>query len=573
MKIVLGSFQGEIPRLDSRALPINYASVARNANFDSGILTPLRSTSIQHTFGSDVASFYLFNSAWLGWTGAVDVAPAPVASDRIYYTGDGAPKVLDGATVYALALPAPAAAPTIANLTSPDPQFLETTYFVYTYVTSLGEESAPSPLSASLDTSSGIVVRINAFTAPPAGRAITTFRIYRSQTSTTGATSFYFVADLPIASSLYDHNMVATPLGEVIPSTDFDTPPDGLAGLTAMPNGMMAAFTGKDVYFCEPYQPHAWPEKYVLTMDYTIVGLAAFGSNLAVLTTGTPYILQGTHPDSMASEKMESGLPCLSRRGIVDIGYAAVYPSTEGLAMISATDVKVISKGIFTREQWRAFSPETIVAERFRGQYMFLRNVSAFTVYNGNGPSGYTALERTDLVGSGPTLSGDPSAYVVISGGSPDSSFGEQRFGIIDLEGQSPFFIQTDLASPKAMLNDVASGNLYVLDSDFRTVRQWEDPSASPSVVDWQSKMFSSFTPASLGAIFIRTARPLLTEDSFAARIYADGILVDTVNTANMAERLRASGLAQEWVIEVASNVPVVSITAATSVDELMEAA
>lgn len=572
MKIVLGSFQGEIPRLDSRALPINYASVARNANFDSGILTPLRSTSIQHTFGSDVASFYLFNSAWLGWTGAVDVAPAPVASDRIYYTGDGAPKVRDSGTVYDLALPAPVAAPTLTNLTAPDPNFLEATYFVYTYVTSLGEESAPSPLSAVLNTSAGIVVRVNGFTAPPVGRAITTFRIYRSQTSATGATAFYFVADLPIASSLYDHNMTTTPLGELISSTDFDTPPTGLTGLTAMPNGMMAAFNGKDVYFCEPYKPHAWPEKYVMTVDYPVVGLAAFGSNLAVLTTGTPYVMQGTHPDSMASEKMESGLPCLSRRGIVDIGYAAIYPSTEGLAMISSGDVKVISKGVFTRDQWRAFAPDTIVAERFRGQYLFLRNVSSFTVYNGNGPSGYTEIERTDLFGSGPTLAGDPLAYVSISGGTPDSSFGEQRLGIIDLEGQSPFFIQTDLASPKAMLNDVGSGNLYVLDSDSRTIRLWEDPAAAPSTANWQSKLFSSFVVSSLGAIYVRTARPLLTEDTFTARIYADGDLVDTITAANMAERLRATGMAREWVIEVESNVPVVSVTAATTIDELMEA-
>jgi hypothetical protein len=573
MKIALANFQGEIPRLEPRALPINYASVSKNTNFDNGILSPLRSTSVSHTFGADVSSFYLFNATWLGWSGIVDVAPAPVASDRIYYTGDGAPKVRDGATVYALALPAPVAAPTVVNLTSPDPNFLEATYFSYTYVTSLGEESAPSPLSAVLDTSAGIVVRVNGFTAPPAGRAITTFRIYRSQTSATGATAFFFVADLPIASSLYDHDMTATPLGELISSTDFDTPPDTLTGLTAMPNGMMAAFTGKDVYFCEPYKPHAWPEKYVLTMDYTIVGLSAFGSNLAVLTTGTPYILQGTHPDSMASEKMESGLPCLSRRGIVDVGYAAIYPSTEGLAMISSTDVKVISKGVFTREQWRSFSPDTIVAERFRGQYLFLRNVSAFTVYNGNGPSGYTELERTDLVGSGPTLAGDPLSYVVISGGTPDSSFGEQRLGIIDLEGESPFFVQTDLARPKAMLNDVSSGNLFLLDTDARSVKLWEDPSAAPSVANWQSKLFSSFMPASIGAVFVRTARPLLTEDSFAVRIYADGVLVDTISQANSAERVAAFGLAQEWVFEVASNVPVVSVTAASTIDELMEAA
>ncbi|MGL1400235.1 hypothetical protein ACSTI4_24935, partial [Vibrio parahaemolyticus] len=76
----------------------------------------------------------------------------------------------------------------------------------------------------------------------------------------------------------------------------YNPPPAGLRGLTAMPNGMMAAFDGKDLYFCEPYLPHAWPASYTLTTDFPIVGLGAFGTSLVVMTTGNLYLVSGTAP-------------------------------------------------------------------------------------------------------------------------------------------------------------------------------------------------------------------------------------------------------------------------------------
>ena len=572
MQITLSGFQGEIPRLETRLLPNNFAENTVNASFENGVLGSIRNPALVATLGADAVSFFLFNGAWLSWGSVVDVALAPVATNRIYYTGDGAPKVRDGASVYPLALPPPAAAPTIANQSAPDPNFLQSVFFCYTYVTSLGEESAPSPLSALLDTSAGIVVRVSAFSAAPAGRAITAIRIYRSQTSAAGATGLYFVAEVATGTTFYDHNPASTPLGELLPSADFDQPPADLLGLTTMPNGMMAAFKGNEVYFCEPYQPHAWPEKYVMQVDFPIVGLAAFGSSLAVLTSGTPYIMQGTHPDSMASEKMESGMPCLSRRGIVDIGYAAIYPSVDGLVMISPNEAKLITGGLFTREQWGDFSPTTIIAERFKGQYLFMRNVEAFTVYDGNGPAGHAPGTFSTIVCSGPVLAGGPKLYASISGGTPDSSFGFQKLGSIDFEAQAPYFVETDLLIPKAMQNDPLTGHLYALGADRRSIYRWEQRDSAASTVIWRSKVFSSFVPTSLGAAFIRTIRPLATDDGFAIRIFGDGELVDTVATANEVERIIAAGMFREWQVEIETNVQVVSVQLATAVDELMVA-
>lgn len=569
--IPLATFKGEIPRLEVRTLPPNFAARAVNTSFENGTVKPLRGTTVAQTFVSDVSSFYNLDGTWLGWTGIVDVARAPIAQDRIYYTGDGVPKVRDGSTVYNLALPAPTTPPTVTNLSTPDPQFERDVLYAYTYVTSLGEESQPSPLSSLITTSNGVTVRVSSFAAPVAGRGVTHIRIYRSETSATGTTSLFFVAEITAATVQYDHDIEATPLQEVIPSIDYDPPPDDMAGLVSMPNGMMAAFSGKDVLFCEPYIPHAWPIKYILTVDYPVIGLAAFGSNLAILTAGTPYLMQGTHPENMVSDKVEKAMPCVSRRGIVDIGYAALYPSPDGLVMITPTDAKVMTKGLFTREQWQALVPSSIIAERFKGKYVFLRVTDADLSYLGGPPAGFAAPDRIDLFGSGPTLAGDPDEYLTLFGGTPDSAFGEQRLGMLDFEDGDAFFVQTDIETPRAMLSDEASANLYLLRSDSRTVVEWESESAVRATMTWRSKLFSSFVPVTYGAVFIRTERPMITGDVLNVRIYADGALVHTVTRSNQIERLPGGLMAQEWDIELESNMGIVTFQMASSVDELMQ--
>ena len=46
-----------------------------------------------------------------------------------------------------------------------------------------------------------------------------------------------------------------------------------------------------------------------MTVDYPIVGLGVFGSAVAVLTEAMPYVMQGTSPDAMSSQRLEVNLP------------------------------------------------------------------------------------------------------------------------------------------------------------------------------------------------------------------------------------------------------------------------
>ena len=254
---------------------LRYAQTALNTRLERGTIEPIKTPRQEATLGSSAGTIYKHNGAWLSWPSLVDVVPGPVVTDRLYYTGDGAPKMRDSGTVYGLALPAPTAAPTLAALSAVNAAHVETILYAYTFVTSFGEESQPSP-ATTMQWSSGVVVRLTGFTAAPAGRAITLMRIYRSETSAAGVTDLYFVAEVAAATTTYDHDIAAKPIAEPLPSTDYDPPISSLEGIIALPSGMMVAFQGKDIWFCEPYQPHAWPAKYSLTVDFQIVGLAAF---------------------------------------------------------------------------------------------------------------------------------------------------------------------------------------------------------------------------------------------------------------------------------------------------------
>ncbi len=315
----VSAFSGERPLVLSRHLPETGASVARNVRLNDGGLTPIRKSASAGTVESAAhQTIYRHLGAWLSWPGTVNAAPGPVAQDRLYFTGDGAPKVLIDGTVYELMVPRAAAGLAAVSSGGGSGDTQSRTY-AYTFVTSFGEESAPSAASPVIDWKPGETVTVSGFAEPPADREITKQRIYRSQTGQAG-TYLYFITERDASDADFIDDIAVDAFQEVLPSASWTEPPDALAGLVSMPNGMMAAFSGRSVYFCEPWRPHAWPEKYIQLVDAEVVGLAALGSILVVMTKGHSYVMTGSHPDSMQSNKLEHNYPCINARSIVDLG-------------------------------------------------------------------------------------------------------------------------------------------------------------------------------------------------------------------------------------------------------------
>lgn len=121
-------FFGEAPKISPELLPETVAQYAFNLDLSSGDLLPYRraeETATLDKVGTIKTIYPLFTpgtgeTKWLHWITDVDVATAQIEGDttqRIYYTGDGAPKVTNysmatsGAafptTSYTLGLPLP----------------------------------------------------------------------------------------------------------------------------------------------------------------------------------------------------------------------------------------------------------------------------------------------------------------------------------------------------------------------------------------------------------------------------------------------------------------------------------
>src|SRR5690554_4312899 len=108
--IKLVGFAGEQPKIIPRLLGDNFAQAAYNTRLDDGGLTPIRKQRFVQQL-SDVppegfGTIYYHGGVWMAWPGLVYAAPGPVATDRLYIMGDGAPKMMVGPATYALALPA-----------------------------------------------------------------------------------------------------------------------------------------------------------------------------------------------------------------------------------------------------------------------------------------------------------------------------------------------------------------------------------------------------------------------------------------------------------------------------------
>lgn len=576
-------FSGEIPRLIPRLLPDGAAQEAVNTRLQDGSLSPVRESRFAHHFtdvpANGFKTIYRNGSEWLGWGGLVYAVPGPVAQDRLYIFGDGAPKLRVAGTTYGLAVARPTVALTATVTgTATNPGTNVTRLYVYTNVTQFGEESEPSPVSNEADWSPGQGVTLSGFsTTMDNGRTADRQRIYRSQTGTTG-TTLYLIKERPASVDNFIDDVPVDAIQEPLPSALWNAPPDELTGVIGLPNGMMAGFVGKDVYFCEPFIPHAWPEVYVQTVDYPIVGLGAYGTTLVVMTEGNPYIMGGSAPENMQSEKLELNLPCINARGIQDLGYAVAYPTHDGLVLVANGAASVGSAALFSRDDWQTFLPATMVSGQFDGRYL-----SAYR---------YADTEGNEFSG---TI-------------------------IFDVTGQQPFIIRSDI-TPDAFFYDIVDGALYF--ADGADVHVWDAPGEANKMQFWHSKQEVLARPTNFGAILIesddapteaevaameaRAAAAMqrnqdiidqggdlegalgsmvvnahamngdvlepvpVVNSTVSVSIYADEQYVATVSKINRMARLPSGFLARKWSVSVFSDVKISQITMATTGVELME--
>lgn len=531
------NFKGIAPRAEPRLLQENQAQVATNCKLWHGSLRPLtanlfacnlsKTGVIQriHRFGHDIASDSQY---WFHWASDVDVCRGPIFGDvqeRTYYTDGTLPKVTDATLAlsgggtdypnvsYTLGVPAPAAAATVAASGS-GTGIAETRVYTYTYVSAWGEEGKPATASAAIDVLPGQTVDLSALSVAPTGAYnIVSKRIYRSVSGTFG-TDYLFVAEIPVANTTYSDAVATENLGETLPSATYSMPPATLRGLISLPNGMMAGFDGKDVYFCEPYKPHAYPLAYVMTVDYEVVALGATDTSLIVLTKGFPYVMQGSHPSNMAQVMLNSPQACVSKRSVAFLSGGVVYASPDGMFITNGgADPINLTEAIFTNAEWRTlFEPSSIHGYVYDDKYIGFYNTGAVQ-----------------------------GGFII------DPKRGD--FTMLDWYATAGYY------DPQRDALFLVVGGVVV---KF-------DEGASNLTASWRSKTFYSPRAINLGAVRVEAAAYPIS-----IQIFADGTSIGTFSiTSKFSQRLPAGFLANTWEFSVSTAVEVYSVSFAESMTEL----
>lgn len=249
------------------------------------------------------------------------------------------------------------------------------TSYVYTFVNDIDEESAPSDPSDTVQRNVNSSVVVSTSTSVPTGLDeyhVEKKRLYRAVTGSLG-TVFRFVAELDLATEDFTDNLPDEELGEVLETEGWDLPPSDLRNIIALPNGVMAGSSGNQLCLSVAGHPHAWRLADRLPTDTDITALGNVDTTVFIGTESFVYTASGTSNDSYSMSKPGSPHACTSRRSIGYLtGVGVVFAGPDGL-MVSAgaTQVQNMTAAIFTREQWQALDPTSILGVAHDETYYF----------------------------------------------------------------------------------------------------------------------------------------------------------------------------------------------------------
>jgi hypothetical protein len=265
----------------------------------------------------------------------------------------------------------------------------ESRAYVYTYVNNYDEEGPPSApqevttaptigatVSVVLDSISGYV-------------PIKEIRVYRTATGSTIADYFYSgsitVSGQSSGTFTYSDTNGAALLNEPLTSTYYYPPSQSLVGLMTLPNGILCAWTGNELWFSEAYKPWAWPPSYIKPLTHAIVNGVAFGSGAIITTVTNPYIISGVSPDSMTASRLNVDQAGVSKWSIAAANGTVIFASHDGLVTINgATGSLASSEQFFTREVWRTKYASGLSSMRFAvwdGRLVVYSGSAAFTPF------------------------------------------------------------------------------------------------------------------------------------------------------------------------------------------------
>jgi hypothetical protein len=241
----------------------------------------------------------------------------------------------------------------------------------------------------------------------------------------------------------------------------------------------MAGAVDKNIYFCEPYIPHAWPIAYSVSVDAPIVGMAALDTTLVVLTKERPYFIQGSSPEFMTVVQADAAQSCISERSIASMNGEVYFASPDGLMATSPRGTRNVTESLFSYRQWNELLDPTTI-------------------------HGYTQDQKY---------------------------FGFHDSGSFIYDVPTREFVTTDLQA-RAAYEDKRQDKLFVVPDGTRNIQAWGDGAAKRAT--WKSKIFGMPREVSFGFIQLEAeqfpsyvvARTVgFTTFSTRLTVWVDGVL------------------------------------------------
>lgn len=418
MKLALNSFIGEAPRIASRLLPQQAAQKAEEVKFLSGELRPFFEDTLVLNLDNNINYVYKWyissdKAAWIISDVEINIEKSPVFNDEnsriiINYPetketritdsvladlsldadGNYLPLTLTKSNTYNLKVPKITNATMAVNGTS------STNVESRSYAVALVREwydgkldvgPLYSPVTTSngnitVDVGTGQTVTLSDITVPSDAYTDCGVRkayVYRSTVGSDGTAMYGFVGEFAITDGTtvysFTDSRSAEDVEEAAVSSEWDEPLE-MSGVISLSNGVFVGFNGYDIYFSYPYQIHAWPYTYRVTVDHEIVGLGAFGNTVVVCTKGAPYLLLVSDPAAVTVRPINSQYPCLSKKSIITLSNGVVYASVNGLVLVNSTSPTYFTDKLLTKDEWRNFYPSKLSAAYYLDSYVGVSN-------------------------------------------------------------------------------------------------------------------------------------------------------------------------------------------------------
>jgi hypothetical protein len=593
------AFGGMIPAVDDRLLPDTAGALSQNCYLYTGQLVGIVAPKFirnmtNANFGKAFRipkNYYdaehIEDAYWMEFVSIdTDIIRSPIVDDqfdRYYWASpleipqvNSLARIIAGQPSFRLGVPTPAAAPGISSITG-GVGANETRAYIVTWLTGFKEEGQPSLPVSGVGKNDATW---NLTLTPPLAADITNYnlskaRIYRTVASA-GSTSYFFVAEIAVTSTTFADNISNTVVSshEILASETWSGPPSDLVGFVTMPNGMIAGWKESELWFCEPYRPHAWPAQYTTVVEYPIIGLGVINQTLVVCTAGYPIVATGIHPETISMSKLASFEPCMSRGSILSVPEGVFYASPNGLVLVANGIATLVTEGLIQKDEWNFYNKvPTMRATRMGSAYYSFGSERVGFVQVNADPPGQPAFQTNAF--------------------QQDDFAGSYKGIVLDNANQRVAFntLTSDTITTN-VFNDQWSGETLILRLNKLYRLDLADRAYTRDTALWRSKIFQAPDKKNFAVIrvyfeipvwapFQNPARDNSESQTFdrtdqygLVRVYANNRLVMTreLRTSGELMRLPSGFKADYWQVELETIVQINSVQLATSVKELLKA-